>query len=235
MTIGAAPVEYEPGIDIPRGTGMSRVHVTLGAQPWVGDFEQPVVYRAVRLMAIGAIFYDRGMLPEKRPAPLSVARVTGFINACLYELRRIGRAVRIVAVGANHFAFAQRHVRRPHELGFALQVTLTADFDLRPVDGERSFIGEFGELFAAGFFHERVAIDTRDAAARVGARFPISLHAAPMAAETGFVLDLGRFPRVLAERDHPAHALAAAGGDMVTAGTMATLAGPPFSLVARVE
>ena len=99
--------------------------------------------------------------------------------------------MRVVAVGANHFAFAQGHVGRAHELGFALQMTLTADFDLRPVDKERSLIGEFGELFAAGFFHERVAIDTGDAAARVRARFPVSLHAALMAAEAGFVLDLG--------------------------------------------
>ena len=120
MAVGAAPVEEEPRIGTPRRAGMSRVHVTLSAQPWVSNFEQPVVYRAVRLMAIGAIFYDRRVLPKKRPAPLSVAQVTGFINACLYELRGIRSSVRVVAVRAGHLSFPERHVRGAHELALPL-------------------------------------------------------------------------------------------------------------------
>ena len=105
MTVGAAPVEEEPRIGIPGRARMSRVHVALSAKSWVTNLEQPVVYRAVRLMAIGAIFYDRRVLPKKRPASLGVAHVTGFINACLYELRRIRSSVRVVAVRAGNLPF----------------------------------------------------------------------------------------------------------------------------------
>ena len=77
------------------------MHVTLGADPGVSNFEEPVVDGAVRLMTVGAILNNRRMLPEKRSSPLSVAQVTGFIDACLFELGRVGSAVGIVAVGAG--------------------------------------------------------------------------------------------------------------------------------------
>ncbi len=43
VTVGAAAVEEKPGIPIPGVGGMKRRSVTLSAQPWIGDFEQPVV------------------------------------------------------------------------------------------------------------------------------------------------------------------------------------------------
>ena len=84
VTVGAAAVEEEPGIAIPRGAGMLRVYVTLSAKSRIRDFQQPVVYRAVRLMAIGAIFNDRRMFPEKRPAPFRMTGITVLVNACLF-------------------------------------------------------------------------------------------------------------------------------------------------------
>ncbi len=120
VTVGAAPVEEKPGISIPGRGGMEHRSVTLSAQPWIGDFKQPVVYRAVRFMAIGAIFYDWRVLPKKRPASLGVAHVTVFINAWLYELRRIRGSVRVVAVCTGHLSFPERHVRGAHELGLSL-------------------------------------------------------------------------------------------------------------------
>lgn len=111
MTIGAAPVEDEPGIDVSRGAGMSRMHVTLGAQPGVSYLEQPVIYGTVRLVAVGAILDDRGMLPKERTASLRMTRVAIFIDACLLELGRIRSPVRIVTIGTGHLSFSERHVR----------------------------------------------------------------------------------------------------------------------------
>ena len=46
------------------------------------------------------------------------------------------------------------------------------------------------------------------------------VHATLVAAQARVVLNFGRLTRVLAKRDHPAHALAAAGGDVIAARTM---------------
>jgi len=190
----------------------------------------------VRLMAIGAVFEHGRMFPQKRPASLGVARVAIFIDARLSELRRVGAAVGIVAVGTGHLAFPERHVRRAQELRFSLQMALAADFGLRSLVEERRLISDLGELEAIrGFLHHRVAVDASYAAARVRACVPVGLHTAPMAAKTSFVLDFRGLTRVFAERNHVADALAASGSNMVAAGTVATLASPLLRFVARVE
>jgi len=193
MTVGAAPVEEEPRIGIPGRARMSRVHVTLSAKSWVSNFEQPVVYRAVRLMAIGAIFYDRRVLPKKRPAPLGVAQITGFINACLYELRRIGSSVRVVAVRTGHLSFPERHVRGAHELALSLQVALGTHLYLRSLVKEGGLVADLGKLKAVGgLLHDRVAVGANNSTSGMRACFPVGLNSLLMALEAGVVLHLGR-------------------------------------------
>jgi len=89
---------------------MKYLDMTLSAQPWVRNFEKPVVDGAMRLMAVGAVLYDRRMFPQERPPSLGVAQVAGFIDTCLLELRGIWSSMRIVAVRTGHLSLPQWHV-----------------------------------------------------------------------------------------------------------------------------
>lgn len=135
----------------------------------------------MRLVAISAIFKDGRMLPQERTPSLCMASVAVLIDAVLFEHGGVGAAMGVVTVRADNFTFPHGHVRRTHELGFSLQMTLAADFNLRSLDKERRHIGELGQLLSARLFHNRVAIDTRHAATLVRAGVPVGLNAALMA------------------------------------------------------
>lgn len=90
---------------------MKRGNVALRAQARVGDFQEPVVDGAVRLMTIGAVFKRGRMFPQERTAALGVTCVTVFVDARLFELGGVRCSVRIMAVAAADFSFAQRHMR----------------------------------------------------------------------------------------------------------------------------
>ena len=113
-------------------------------------------------------------------------------------------------------------------------MTLTANFNLGPIDAERRYLGHFRELLAAGFLHQRVTVDTSRTAARVSARLPVRLNASLVAAEAGLVLYFGRFTGILAKRDHPTDSLAAARCHVIAARAMTIFARSFFRLVARV-
>lgn len=174
------------------------------------------------------------MLPQKWAASLRVAGVAVFIDARLSELRRVRTAVRIVAIGADDFPLSQGHMRGAHDLGLALQMALPANFDLRAIDAEWRYLGQFRELLAAGFLHQRVTVDASQTAVRVGARLPVRLDAALVAAETGLVLCFRRLTGSLAKGNQPTHSLAASRRGVIAPGTMAILARPFFGLVARI-
>lgn len=236
VTIGAAAVKVESGKAIPRGTGMLRMCVTLGAKPWICDFEKPVIDRAMRLVTIGAILDNGRVLPEERTASLRMTCVTIFIDAGLFELGRIRSPVGIVAVGACHLSFPKRHVRRAHELGFSLKMALTTDFGLSALVEKGSLIANLGKLVPiGGFLHQSVAIDASDATARMRTCIPIGLNTALMTAKTRLVLPLRRLARILAECDHAADALAPSGSNMVTARAVTALASALLCFVARVK
>ena len=130
------------------------------------------------------------MFPKKRSAPLGMTCVAVFIDTSLDELRWIRRSVRIMTVGTGHFSFSKRHMGRAHELRFALEVALAADFSLRALAKKRRAVIDPGELVTVSrFFHERVAINATHASPRMRARFPIGLHTALMTTEAGLVLD----------------------------------------------
>jgi len=133
--------------------------VALGAEPGVRDLEQPVIDGSVGLMAIGATFKRRRMRPEKRPSPLGMAGVTVFIDAGLLELRRIGGAMRIMAIRADELSFSERHMGRAIELRVSLQVTLAANFYFRPPVKEGRLLTHFGELLVARLLHQSMAGD----------------------------------------------------------------------------
>jgi hypothetical protein len=113
-------------------------------------------------------------------------------------------------------------------------MALSADFNFRPIDEERSNLSELRHLFAAGLLHQRMAVDTGKAARSVSARLPIALDPPFMAAEAGLVLYFGGFAGIFPERNHTADAFAAAGRDMLASRAMAILARPTFRFVTRV-
>ena len=102
MTVGTTPVEETAQI---LRIISSVPGVTLGAKPRHAHFKQAVIDAAVRFMAIRTIFRNRRMLMKKWPASLGMAGITVFIDARLLELRRIGRAVGVVAVRAGNLPF----------------------------------------------------------------------------------------------------------------------------------
>lgn len=86
MAIRAASVEKEDRSGRPRGGGVKRTHMTLGAEPRVRDLEQPVVDGSVGIVAVGAIFERRRMRPKEWAAPLGMAGVAVFVDTGLFEL-----------------------------------------------------------------------------------------------------------------------------------------------------
>jgi len=192
VTVGAAPVKKEDRGPSPRSDRVTSCQMTLCANPWVSNFEQPVVYRAVRLMAIGAILNCGSMLPEERSASFCMAHETGLIDARLFELGRIRSPVRVVAVSAGQLPFSKRHVGRTHELGFPLQMALAADLYLRSLVKKGRLVVDLGELEAVGgFLHDRVAVGANNSTSGMRACFPVGLHSLLMALEASVVLDLG--------------------------------------------
>ena len=85
VTIGAAPIEKEDRIASPWSRRVP-AHMALGAQPRVGDFQQPVIDGAVRLMAVGAIVECGRMFIKERPSSFGMAGVTVLVDAGLLEL-----------------------------------------------------------------------------------------------------------------------------------------------------
>ena len=79
--------------------------MTLVAEPRHAHLQQVVVDGPVGFMTIGTIFANRRMLMKKRPSSLRMAGITIFVDALLYELRRIGCSVGIVAVRARQLSF----------------------------------------------------------------------------------------------------------------------------------
>jgi len=172
---------------------MEIVNMTRGTDPGIGNFKEPVVVRAMRIMTIAAVLHDRRMFPHERSPSLRMAHVTGLIDACLFKLGGVRGAVRIVTVGGGHLSFPERHVRRALERGHPLKVTLTADLYLRPLIEKWISVTDLGQLEAVGkLLHDGVAISANDSPSGMRACLPVSLNSLLMALEAGVVLHLGR-------------------------------------------
>jgi hypothetical protein len=234
VTVRAAPVEEEVGIwPIPQS--VSAV-VTLVAESRYTYFEQPIIDGTVRFVAIVTIFEDRRMLKEERASPLGMALVASLVHACLYELRGIGRAVRVVAIGAAYFSFSHRHMRRTHELGFSLQVALAAHLNRGPFVEKRSFVIQLRQLVPVGrFLHHGVTIDAGEAPTGMGAGFPVGLYSLLVALETRLVLNFGGLSGIFAEIDKPADASSPSRGHVIASRTVARFARLLLAQSAGVE
>ncbi len=110
MAVGAAPIEEENRRRPSRSARMLGCDMALSADPWVRNFEKPIVDRAMRFVTIGTTFHCGRMFPKKWTAPLRVAGVAVFIDASLLELRGIRTPVRVVAVGTGELPFSERHM-----------------------------------------------------------------------------------------------------------------------------
>ena len=82
------------------------------------------------LVAVGAVFHDRRMLPQKWTPAFGMATEAVLVNRALQQLTRIRAAVRIVATGTRNLAFSIRHVRGPLQLRPPHLVALQAQFRL---------------------------------------------------------------------------------------------------------
>lgn len=108
MAIGATSVEVK--IRVLAVSKAVTAVVTLVAEPWLPYFQQPIINRAVGIMAVGAIVKNRRVLEEKGAAPFGVAAIAVLVDAVLNELRRIRRTMRIMTARAGDLSFSQRHM-----------------------------------------------------------------------------------------------------------------------------
>ena len=88
-------------------------------------------------MAGQAVLPNRLVLPKQRAALLRVTIVAGLIDGEFLQQLRPGRAVRIVAVGANHQALADRMMRELVAVGPLFRVTGEALLRLRELHQNR--------------------------------------------------------------------------------------------------
>ena len=115
------------------------LEVTFQAQGLVALGEHSRIHRAVRRVAAHATFFQRFMLKHEWSRLRDMALETSFVlaeqqSSAAFNLLRKTRSapfdrsadVRVVAVGATHFAFQHRMVMRHFESGPHFQVALEA-------------------------------------------------------------------------------------------------------------
>ncbi len=107
---------------------MSRVDMTLLAQPGRARLQQLRVGGAMGFMAVHAVFDHRRMLVQERAAPLGVTAIAVLVSGRLEQLLRVRTAVRIVATGTGHLAFAEWHVRGALQLRSSHLMALQTEF-----------------------------------------------------------------------------------------------------------
>src|SRR5450759_218034 len=166
MTVGASPVVHEPHCRRvawfrSRATMCRRMALLAEAGP--RNLEHPFLVAAVRVVAGRAALDDRYMLPEERPALLSVATVAGFVHRAGEEHLVVRRAVGVMAARALHLPFTERHVREPRQLCLLLRVAVGTGLDHR-------LLFEVAALRRSA--HHGVTVGTRDIARFVRAPFP---------------------------------------------------------------
>jgi hypothetical protein len=81
-------------------------------------------------MAVNTVLHHWRVLPEERTAPFGVATQAILVHRGLSKLTGIRRAMRVMATGASHFAFAVGHVRGALQLRSSHLVTPKAKLRL---------------------------------------------------------------------------------------------------------
>ena len=80
------------------------------AQPRSVHDKKLFVIRAVRLVAVQAVFSNRGMFRQKRAALVGVALVTVLVHRCFRQEFIIRRAMRIMTIAALDLPLPKRHM-----------------------------------------------------------------------------------------------------------------------------
>ena len=111
--------------------GMAARHVAGIAHSRHAHLQQLRVAAAVRLMAVGAVFHDGRMLPQKRTTAFGMTAVAILVDGALDELAWVRTSMRVVATGAGNLALAVRHVRGALQLRPAHLMALEAQSRLR--------------------------------------------------------------------------------------------------------
>lgn len=114
--------------------------MTLHAQERLRNFEQLVVRRAVGAVAIRAVFGYISMFINEWPLVFHVATGASCLDRYAFDTIRVGRVMRVMAVGTSHFMLRHRMVRELRKIHFNFQVAaftqlllvVTADFLLWP-------------------------------------------------------------------------------------------------------
>ncbi len=196
--------------------------------PWHPHLQQLWIAAAVRLVAVGAVFHHRRVLPQEWPAAFGMAADAVLIDRALQKLARIRAAVRIVATGAGDFALAIRHVRGALQLGPPHLVALQAQFRLRhfraDVLGQRRSIARVCRsqsliTFGRATVVDVVAVHAGHSSRLVGTAAPEHLIALGVAGETGRIALFNRSGGILGEADGN-RVLAAAGLHVGPAGSV---------------
>ena len=97
-------------------TGVKAGKVALLAQIGLSADEQILVVRAMRRMAISAVFLYRRVFPQVWTANFCMAVVTGVVQSLPHQQQVRRFAVRVVTAAAVHLALANRMGVRLHRL-----------------------------------------------------------------------------------------------------------------------
>ena len=111
MAVRATSVEVFDGAQRLRLRGMPAAVVAGVTNARHAYLEQLRIVRAMRLVAICAIFHHWRVRPQEGPSAFGMATDAILVCGALNEQAGIWCAVRIVAARAGHFALAIRHVR----------------------------------------------------------------------------------------------------------------------------
>src|SRR5574337_198707 len=106
VAVDTAPVDDESrsGLWIVWSRRVPGLDVALLTEAGNPDLEEPLIGRAVRLVAVRTALNDGRMLPEKRPSFLGVAFITVLVNGILTKQHLRRGPMWVVAVAATHFS-----------------------------------------------------------------------------------------------------------------------------------
>ena len=131
MAVRTAPVEVPHGVEDRRGCWVTAGDVAGITYSRHAHLQQLRVVGAMRFVAVGTVFHDWWVLPQKRTATLRMTGKAVLVDCAMDELLRIGCSMRVMATGACHLAFAIGHVRGALQLRAPHLMTLETDFRLR--------------------------------------------------------------------------------------------------------
>ncbi len=113
-----------------QAAGMISLVMTLLTQVRSPNLQQAFLGGTMGIVTDGTVFPYGGVLPQERAALLRMALVTCLVDGVLHQLRRAGRAMGVMTVGADYLAFADRMAGTPETLGALVLVALETDIGL---------------------------------------------------------------------------------------------------------